>query len=236
MDTTSIGPLRVRALGRGDAGGPAILLCHGFGAPGDDLVGLGRALDVGRGVRWFFPEAPIVIDFGGGMTGRAWWEIDLGSLVEAQARGDMLRLAKEDPPGVATARGLLEETLDELERAHGVARDKLVIGGFSQGAMLATEVALNAERPFAGLAVLSGALLARERWSKLAIARGAAIHAFLTHGKADPMLPFGGGEALRDLLTASGADVTWVAHGGQHEIPPPALDGLVNFARAAFAR
>ena len=68
MSAQTIGPLRVTALGRGE--GPAVLLCHGFGAPGDDLAALARVVDAGPGVRWFFPEAPLALDWGG----RAWWE------------------------------------------------------------------------------------------------------------------------------------------------------------------
>jgi phospholipase/carboxylesterase len=231
MNPTRIGPLGVRSLGRGEPGGPAILLCHGFGAGGDDLVPLGRAVDL-RGVRWFFPEGPIGIDFGGGMSGRAWWEIDMERLMEMRMRGEADALAEETPPGLAPARAALEATIAELEAKHDVARDKLVIGGFSQGAMVTTEIALHATKPFAGLVALSGTVLSRARWQAAAKSNGKDIHALVTHGRADPLLPFEGGEALRDLLQAGGATVTWIAHRGAHEIPPPALDGLATFARA----
>ncbi len=234
MNATRIGPLGVRSVGRGDAGGPAILLCHGFGAGGDDLVSLGRAIDL-RGVRWFFAEAPIGIDFGGGMSGRAWWEIDMERMIEARMRGDSAHLAEETPPGLAEARGALEATIAELEAHHGVARDKLLVGGFSQGAMLTTEIALHAETPFAGLVALSGTVISRGRWEAAAKEHGKSIHALVTHGSSDPILPFEGGVMLRDLLQAGGADVTWIAHRGGHEIPPPVLDGLATFARSRLA-
>jgi phospholipase/carboxylesterase len=225
MPQQTIGPLRVTTFGSGD--GPAILLCHGFGAPGDDLVALARVIDAGSGVRWFFPEAPLALAWGG----RAWWEIDLERLQEAARRGQRRVLAGETPDGLAAARTALEATIAELERSFGVRRDALVIGGFSQGAMLTTEVALHAERPFAGLVVLSGNLLSEDRWTEAARRAGPSLHALLTHGRSDPLLPFEGAEALRDLLVAGGADVEWVAHRGQHEIPPAALDALGAFAR-----
>src|SRR4051812_22852640 len=180
MTTQKIGPLRVTALGGGD--GPAILLCHGFGAPGDDLVALARVIDAGAGVRWFFPEAPIELGWGG----NAWWEIDLARIQMLQLRGQRRVLAAETPAGLDTARAALEATIAELERSHGVRRDALVIGGFSQGAMLTTEVALHADRPFAGLAVLSGNLLSEDRWTEAARRTGPSIHALLTHGQRDP--------------------------------------------------
>jgi phospholipase/carboxylesterase len=230
MATTTIGPLRVTALGRGD--GPAILLCHGFGAAGDDLVPLARALDAGPGVRWFFPEAPLELPWGG----NAWWEIDLVRIQMLQQRGQRRVLAAETPPGLAEARAALEATIEELERSFGVRRDALLIGGFSQGAMLTTEIACHADRPFAGLAVLSGNLLSEDRWKEALRRTGPSIHALVAHGRNDPLLPFEGAEALRDALTASGAVVDWLAHDGQHEIPVVVLRRLEAFARRRLAR
>ena len=229
MASHPVGPLQITTLGRGD--GPAILLCHGYGAPGEDLVPLARAVDAGPAVRWFFPEAPLALGWGG----RAWWEIDMMRMQALALRGQRRVLAAETPPGLDAARRALEATIDELERSHGVRREALVIGGFSQGAMLTTEVALHADRPFAGLAVLSGNLISEDRWTEAARKVGPSIHALLTHGRSDPVLPFEGAVALRDLLVSAGADVDWLEHPGQHEIPYPVLDRLGAFARKRLA-
>ena len=53
MKMLDVGGLRVRATGPG--AGPAVILCHGYGAPGDDLCGLSSIIEAGPGVRWFFP-------------------------------------------------------------------------------------------------------------------------------------------------------------------------------------
>ena len=236
MEPVSIGPLRVRAFGgedrQGGGDGPAVLLCHGFGAPGDDLVALARAVDAGREVRWFFPEAPNAIDLGYGMTGRAWWKIDMARLESMIARRDRATLKAETPDGLSEARAALEACVEALERIHGVRRERLVLGGFSQGAMLTTELALHADRPFAGLAILSGALISAERWQAAAALTGRTLHALQSHGRADPILPFDGAEELRALLVESGAAVEFVPHGGQHEIPAVVLQRLGAFLRA----
>lgn len=239
MKTVTVGPLRVHAAGgsdqQGGGDGPAILLCHGFGAPGDDLVDLARAVDAGRGVRWFFPEAPTAIELGYGITGRAWWPIDMARLQQLLMEGRGRDLAQETPSGLAESRAALEACLAALEADHGVRRDRLILGGFSQGAMLATEICLHADSsPFAGLAVLSGTLLCEDRWRPAATRAGRAIRALLTHGRADPILPFAGGEALRTLLEQSGADVEWIPHQGQHELPPITITRLGTFARRLF--
>ncbi len=222
--------------GEGGGAGPAILLCHGFGAPGDDLVSLARVIDVDRSVRWFFPEAPLTMDFGMGAKGRAWWPIDMERMMSAASVGLVTALANETPDGLKKARAALEGTLDALEAEHDVRRDRLIIGGFSQGAMITTEVALFAHaRPFAGLAILSGALISKDRWEEAAARSGKGLVAIQSHGKRDPILPFGTGEALRDMLTSHGAKVTFVEHNGAHEIPNASLDALARLAKERLA-
>jgi phospholipase/carboxylesterase len=247
MDALPIGPLRVRAAGgtdrRGGGDGPAILLCHGFGAPGDDLVSLARVIDAGPGVRWFFPEAPIELDVGYGMTGRAWWPIDLVRIQERAMRGEVALMRDETPDGLPEASAALEGCIEALVKDHGVARERLVVGGFSQGGMLATEVALaraaeaarTGEAAYAGLVVLSGTLLSADRWREALRTGGPLLHVLQSHGRADPLLPFDAAEALRAMLEEAGAKVTWVPHNGQHEIPSGVMERLGAFARARFA-
>jgi len=235
LKTLALGSLRVRAAGGADrdggGGGPAVLLCHGFGASGDDLVSLHRVVEATPGLRWFFPEAPLSVDLGMGMAGRAWWPIDMVKLQVAMQRGLHRDLQEEQPEGMDAAADALRGCIDALEAEHGVERSRLVIGGFSQGSMVTTEVALHAEKPFAGLVALSGTLLCRSRWKAAAEARGAALSVYQSHGRFDPILPFAGAEGLRDLLTAAGAQVTFRPFGGQHEIPYPVLEGLGAFLK-----
>jgi phospholipase/carboxylesterase len=187
-------------------------------------------MDPGSELRWFFPAAPLAL-VGGGC---AWWEIDLDRRMALAERGQADRLRLETPAGLEEARAALEATLAILERDHDVRRDRLIIGGFSQGAMLTTEVALMAETPFAGVAILSGTLLSQDRWSAAARARGSSLHVFMAHGQRDPLLRFTDAQALRTLLVDGGASVEWVEHGGQHEIPLLVLSRLGSFARRRF--
>lgn len=219
----------------GGGDGPAIVLCHGFGAPGDDLVSLSRVVRTERSVRWFFPEAPLSLDFGFGQTGRAWWEIDMERLQRSLALGELEALANESPAGLPAARVHLTLVLDTLGRDFGVSRERTILGGFSQGAMLATELAVHATEPFAGLCALSGALISRERWRAALKETGPKLAVVMTHGRRDPILPFVGAEALASLLRENGADVTFVPHGGAHEIPEVALTALAQFAEARFS-
>jgi phospholipase/carboxylesterase len=227
------GALRVHAFGgtdgKGGGAGPAVVLCHGFGAPGDDLVGLGSSIPTARDVRWFFPEAPLEIDFGFGQTGRAWWPIDMMALQEAMLRGRRDALADATPDGMFEARDALGEALMSLEATHGLDPSRTIVGGFSQGSMVTTELTLFGARRYAGLVVLSGTLLCRDRWEAAARERLAAFPILMTHGRRDPILPFAWAEAMREVFERNQAALRWVAHGGAHEIPRLALEGLATF-------
>lgn len=104
--------------------------------------------------------------------------------------------------------------------------------GFSQGGMLATDLALEWSERVAGVASLSGGPLDEERWVRRARARPLPI--FLSHGRVDPLLVFGAAERLSERLEDAGLDVTWVPFEGRHEIPPVARTALVAFVRGAL--
>lgn len=234
MKTTTLGDLRVRIVGgddrEGGGTGPAIVLMHGFGAPGDDLVSLWRVVDAPPGTRFVFPEAPLALP--GGFGGRAWWMIDLARIERALERGETRDLSRDVPEGLAEARAAVVAMLDDLERT--LRPSKLVLGGFSQGAMLACDVALRTDRALAGLVLLSGTFLAEDEWRPL-MPRRRAMPVFASHGKDDRLLPFGQSENLRAALADAGLPVTWMPFRGAHEIPPKVVEGLGVFLHDALA-
>ncbi len=211
----------------GGGNGPMLVLMHGYGAPGEDLVPLGRQLTVDPSVRFAFPAAPHVIEMGlpKDQAGRAWWPLDMGELQRAVMQRDYEALTSRVPVGLAEARAEVEALLDALEADHGAARNKLVLGGFSQGAMLATDVALRAERPPAALAILSGSLITKAEWIPLMKAR-VNMPVLQSHGRADPVLGFEIAEMLRHELTNAGVAVEFVAFNGGHGIPNGAVEAL----------
>ncbi len=213
--------------GKGGGDGPVVVLLHGFGAPGDDLVALGRMLRVPKGVRYVFPAAPLSLAAMGYGDGRAWWMLDL-DMMERRARGERIDRSEDVPDGLVQARSQLSDCLSELESRLDVAADKVILGGFSQGAMLACDVALHREQAPAGLILLSSTLLARSEWAPRMASR-AGLAVLQSHGRSDALLPYRDAEALRDLWQAAGADLTFVEFPGGHEIPPGVLDAMARF-------
>ena len=211
----------------GGGDGPLFVLLHGFGAAGDDLAALWRVIDAPPGTRWAFPAAPLAL--GGGA--RAWGMIDIARYLRELERGGPSTMSREAPAGMPEARAHVVAMLDALDAT--LHPSKVLLGGFSQGAMLACDVALRTERPLAGIALLSGALVAGDEWAPL-VARRRGLPVFQSHGTADATLPYAQAEELRALLQGGGADVTWVSFRGGHEIPGTVTGALGPWTRTCL--
>jgi len=236
MKVEHLGGLKVRLTGgtdgRGGGSGPAVVLLHGWGAPGDDLVPLGSEIAAPTGTRFVFPEAPLSLQMGFGES-RGWWMLDIERRQREIAAGRASDLSREVPKGLDEARAKVIAMLDELERRLGAKQ--IVLGGFSQGAMLACDVALHSGRTLAGLVMLSGTLLASDEWTPL-MQKRKGLKVFQSHGSLDPLLPSFMAEQLRDLLMQAGLSVEWVGFRGGHEIPGVVLDRLGVFLRSVLTR
>src|SRR6185437_15455944 len=213
--------------GHGGGDGPVVMLLHGFGAPGDDLVPLADVIEVPGGTRWLFPEAPLSLNMGFGDS-RAWWIVDFARIQEDRAAGRIRDLSVEVPQGLALARERFLAFLKELPRQLSIDYKKTVIGGFSQGAMLTCDAVLHTDYPFAGLVQLSGNLLAQAVWGPL-MSKRKGLPVFQSHGTLDDILPHVGAERLRDALIQSGLAVEWHSFRGGHEIPELVLRRLNTF-------
>jgi phospholipase/carboxylesterase len=241
MKEITIGTLRARITGgddrEGSGSGPVVVLLHGYGAPGADLVPLWRVIDVPRGTRFVFPEAPLRLAGTLGAAyaeGRAWWPIDMAAIQMAMMRGELRDMTADVPDGSVAAREALIGFVQGLPAALGCAPDRIALGGFSQGAMLATDVTLRTDLPVAALIIMSGTLVAEKEWTPLMPARK-GLRVLQSHGREDPILPFAIAERLRDRLTAAGLEVSFVPFRGGHGIPPEVLQGVGTVLRAAFA-
>ncbi|HEY4177198.1 MAG TPA: dienelactone hydrolase family protein [Kofleriaceae bacterium] len=236
MTTTreDIAGLTTRIIGPADAT-LTVVLMHGFGAPGDDLVALAdpRWGISAPSTRFVFPAAPIEL---GGLYGdaRAWWRLDMERLEQGIRSGEVRDFLNEIPDGLAPAREQVIAFLAALKTKFDIADGRLVIGGFSQGAMISTDVALHAGAKLAGLILMSGTLIAEKIWQpKMHTLAGLPI--IQSHGKQDMLLPFAVADTLRERLIAAGAKHEWHPFTGGHEIPPPVLKAIDSFVKTRAA-
>lgn len=231
METRKLGPLEaVVVVPRGEAVRAVVVLMHGFGAPGEDLVGLADMIDAPAGTAFVFPKAPHSFTelYGAPpfVDARAWWKLDLEAIERARRTGGVRDLSRERPEGIDASRALVVALLEALGESFPGA--KVVLGGFSQGAMLACDTALREGPKLAGLVVLSGTLVAEAEWTALfPTLRGTPV--FQSHGTVDDILPYALAERLHDGLAQAEVEVTFVPFDGGHGLSDEVVAGLSRF-------
>jgi phospholipase/carboxylesterase len=240
--TTRLGELSCQvldALPEGAAPRLLVVLCHGFGAPGTDLVPLAGELlalepSLAERARFVFPAAPLSLDEHGLYGGRAWWHLDVAQFATAIARGALREEFRKTPEGLPEARRLLTGLVEAVGERTGLAASRVVLGGFSQGSLVATDVALRLPEPPAALCILSGTLVCEDAWRELAGRRG-KLPVLQSHGRLDPILPFQGAVGLRELLSGAGLEVDFIEFQGMHTIPLEAMRRMAQVLLSASA-
>ncbi len=211
---TTIASLECLEIPADNKEGQCLILIHGYGANCDDLFSLQRMIYSKPNTAWYFPNGPTSLGMFPGFDSRAWFPVDLVAF-ERAARNKDASLEDVYPAGMGDARQKLEQFIDSL----GYPRSRIILGGFSQGAMLATDIALRSKENFAGLLIFSGNLLAKTKWAEFAKQKGASLKFFQSHGLQDPILGFDSAEHLYEILKANGAQGDFHAFRGGHTIP-----------------
>lgn len=191
----------------------AVVWLHGLGADGHDFEPLFRgatALPAAtRVVLPHAPEQPVTVN--GGMRMRAWYDIVSPDLT-----------ADADIDGITRSAAAVGALLGELE-ADGIPAERIVLGGFSQGGVLALWAGLGHPRRLGGIAALSAYLPADPPVA--GAQRATAI--FQGHGRSDSLIPIHLGEAARDRLPELGARAPeWHAYGMDHGVSDAEIDDL----------
>jgi len=216
----------------GASGAPlTVVVLHGYGADAFDLLPLCREIDAPRETAWLFPHAPLEVPIGPHVSGRAWFAIDMVALQLAMLSGRAPDLSRAEPPTLAAVVGQVRAAI----AAFGAPFERTVLVGFSQGAMIATAVALYAESSPAGLGILSGAPLDAARWQGLA-ARRSGLPFVQSHGRDDPLLSYDAAVRLHRTLIAAGWKGEFIGFGGGHEVPAEAIRQLGGLITAAARR
>ena len=203
------------------------IFCHGYGANGDDLVGLAPeflesvTLDDPEqgGTVMIFPHAPISMEEEGIPGGGAWWLLSIQRLLSALEDGRYEEVREEVPDGIEEARDKLVEVISQGLDSYGLDESNLLLGGFSQGSMLSVETALRGlEKPPAQMVLYSSCLICEREWKPLA-SKLQNTKIFQSHGRLDPVLPLQTGKWLEEMLTSAGCNVDFHEFNGIHTIP-----------------
>ncbi|WP_116131763.1 alpha/beta hydrolase [Tropicimonas sp. IMCC34043] len=215
----------VRELNSGRRGVPkgkasqVVIFVHGYGADGNDLLGLAEVLaPYLPGTAFYSPDAPERCP--GNPMGYQWFPIPwLDGSSEAAAR-----------EGMATAVEDLNAFIDRVLLQEGLAPDRLILFGFSQGCMMCLQIAPRRDQVVAGVVGISGRLIEPD---KLAAEVRVKPPVLLMHGDRDDVVPFPALKEAADALVAAGIDTyVHVMEGTGHGIAPDGLGQAAAFIRA----
>ena len=200
-----------------------VVICHGYGAPGTDLASLAPEWmslleEEASSFRFIFPAAPNDLAELGMPGGRAWWPINMARLAEAAQAASFDQLHDHEPPGIDDVRDQLCKCIKEVKEDLGTPSSPLVLGGFSQGAMLTLDTTLRGDiDPPELLIQFSGTLVCMSKW-EASLTRLAKTTVYQSHGRQDPILPFSSATTLRDLIQKDAETYEFHDFNGPHTI------------------
>ena len=193
---------------------PLVVVMHGRGADANDLADIAPMIDAPPGYRFVFPNAPTAWEAAPGMTfGYTWFE------------GLPPR-----PDSIASARTLVSRFLDAALRKFPAPRGKVVLAGFSQGAVMALDVGLRRD-DLAAIVAMSGALdesdlpdLSERRQQRVLI----------VHGTFDEMLNVNMGRRARRVLEQNGLQPEYHEFPMGHQVTPESMAVISEFIRKSL--
>jgi len=200
----------------------SVIWLHGLGADGHDFEPIVPELGLGDApVRFIFPHAPerpVTINMGYVM--RAWYDISAMDLTEGQ-----------DEVGTRESEQLLCDWIAH-EREQGIAVDRIILAGFSQGGAIVLHTGLRYPEPLGGIMALSTYLPLADSVADEKHAANANVPIFMVHGSEDPVISLDLAIRSRDTLTTLGHTVDWHEYTMPHSVSPAEIAAMADWLKA----
>ena len=197
----------------------AVLWLHGLGADGHDFEPVVPELRLPPSLRlrFVFPHAPVrPVTINHRMRMRAWYDIlQLGG-------------GPEDEAGIRESQAALEAMIAR-EEGRGIAPERIVIAGFSQGGAIALQTALRHPARLAGVLALSTYLPLSAMLEKERSEANASVPIFMAHGAYDDIIPLARAEQSRDHLLRLGYGVEWRTYAMPHSVCGEEIADIARF-------
>lgn len=201
----------------------SVIWLHGLGADGYDFEPIADALQLPE-VRFILPHAPYRrVSINNGYEMRAWYDI-YGLDADSP----------QDEAGIRQSQREIE-ALIEAEKARGIATERIVLAGFSQGGALALHTALRHAEPLAGALGLSSWLPLKTRLQDEAHVANRQLPIFMAHGDLDTIVPLHTAKASAQLLTAEGYPLTWREYPMAHSVSDEEMTDIHQFLHTILA-
>lgn len=201
-----------------------MILFHGYGASMLDLYDLSEAIYTNNDFDWVFPNGHLNVNLGFGMLGRAWFPVDMQLLEEAMRTGQPRDFSNQMSDDFKLALSKADIFLKSIAKKY----KKVIIGGFSQGAMLTSHLSLMNSDIVRAYICYSGTLLGKNELVKR-LESSKKIPFFQSHGTKDPVLGIEQAKNLFDLFKYAGYEGEFHEFKGAHEIPMPIISKSADF-------
>ena len=198
----------------------AVVWLHGLGADGHDFEPV--AAELGRAglddIRFVFPHAPVrPVTINGGMAMRAWYDI-VGPELDRRA----------DEEGVRASAGIARALVDE-QITGGIAGERIVLAGFSQGGAIALYAGLRIAFRIAGILALSTYLPGARSLATQAHPANRDVPIFLAHGSQDPVIALALSERSRAVMADLGYTVEVHTYPMPHSVCAEEVRDIANW-------
>lgn len=206
----------------------SVIWMHGLGASATDFAGMPQELNLeGLGaIRFIFPYAPVrPVTANNGYVMPAWYDF---------LHFDFNRPGREDEESIRASQAMIEQLIEQ-EVARGIATERIVIAGFSQGCVMTLQTGLRYPRKLGGLMCLSGYLALSDKLEAERSAASKDTPIFMVHGKGDPVIPIQYSERSRDFLGNIGYQIEWHEYNMQHAVCPDEVAHIGAWLRRVLA-
>jgi len=203
----------------------AVIWLHGLGASGHDFVPIVPELRLPSelGIRFIFPHAPsIPVTINNNMVMPAWYDI-LAMDMEREIDVDQI---------MASSAAIID--LIEREISNGIASDRIVLAGFSQGGAVCYQAALTYDKPLAGLMAMSTYFATAKNFVASDINKSMPIHLF--HGSMDPMVPEVMGQQALEAVRSLGFEADYKSYPMAHEVNPQEIADVSEWLRKILVK
>ncbi len=200
----------------------SVIWMHGLGADGNDFVPIVKELDLTGcpGIRFVFPHAPMLeVTINGGRMMPAWYDISASEF----GRDD-------DEKAIRNSQADVSELI-EREKTRGIAADKILIAGFSQGCAMTFQTALRYPEKLGGLLCLSGYLPLEDSFEAERSEANKNTPIYYAHGRDDQVIPITRAQQSVALLKKHGYDVEWHEYDMPHSVCMEEIVDIGNFLK-----
>lgn len=198
----------------------AVIWMHGLGADGHDFEPVVPQLAQSQrsAIRFVFPHAPMrSVTLNAGMRMRAWYDIK-----------GLDGNSKEDDSGIRASAEAIG-ALIRRENGRGIATNRVVLAGFSQGGAMSLHTGTRYPEKLAGIIALSCYLPLSSSFAAERLATNQSTPIFLAHGSLDPVIAQSTGEEARAILEAAGYAVEWHSYRMAHSVCIEELEAIAAY-------